>query len=88
MNKIIRDVLSGWIKECHIRDGVAYDYDYGKHVVTIYTNRPGVMIGLSGITVYKYERILNKRLKYTNFVWRFSFKEIYGGVVPYVWEDK
>ena len=54
-NKKIQEIIRQWKQECGITHMILFRYS--SHVLKICTDRPGIMIGLHGITVYKYTDI-------------------------------
>ncbi len=51
--------LEDFCKEAGLKEPIAYDYTYGQGF-TIYTNRPGVLIGKHGNVIKKYSQRLRE----------------------------
>lgn len=47
-----REILDAWCKEAHLTEPIGYYNQY--HKLTIYTNRPGLLIGCKGKLINKY----------------------------------
>lgn len=54
----ITKVIKRWKREAHLKDPVAYRKR--RNALTIYTNKPGWLIGESGVLINKYSSILRK----------------------------
>jgi predicted metal-dependent RNase len=72
-SKLIED----WCKECHVTTPIGYDNDYSG-VMTIYTDRPGYLIGKGGEKVNKFKEALKKEFRKEYEV---KFVEVRGGFV-------
>jgi hypothetical protein len=65
----VSDIVRQWKNECHITHMILFSYRSG--VLTICTDKPGIMIGYMGETVGKYNEILkskDKNFKTVNFI--------------------
>lgn len=55
LNPEVLNILIEWKNECRLTTiGVKTTYANSKHYLTIFTDRPGFMIGKQGCTFYKY----------------------------------
>lgn len=63
-------IFNAWCNECKIK-AIAYDFSFARHAITIYTNKPGLMIGLHGATVDKYKAMFDSEFDY-NFTIEFK----------------
>lgn len=75
-----RRFLDDWCKEAGVRTPVGYDFDYSTGM-TIYTDKPGYLIGKGGQLVEKYTRRLNEEFGFSsrNNLLKVKFVEIRGG---------
>ena len=55
-NRKIQEILRQWKYECRITHTILFRYT-SDEILKIYTDKPGIMIGLHGITVDKYTQI-------------------------------
>ena len=55
-NKLIED----WCKDCGVTTPVGYDIDYSNSVLTIYTDKPGWLIGYRGEKIFKFREVWNQ----------------------------
>lgn len=74
-----RKFLEDWCAEAGLKEPVAYSYEYHKGF-TIYTNRPGILIGKAGNLVNKYRDRLKEEFGKNNDI---KFVEIKNGFVNY-----
>lgn len=74
-----RKFLEDWCAEAGLKEPVAYSYEYYKGF-TIYTNRPGILIGKAGSLVNKYRDRLKEEFGKNN---KIKFVEIKNGFVNY-----
>lgn len=51
-------LINDWCTEAGVDSPVGYDNDLGSHVMTIYTNRPGFLIGKGGCLIDKFKKNL------------------------------
>lgn len=79
INKKQCQFIQEWCKEAHLNEPVAYDYDYTEGF-TIYTKRPGYLIGKGGELVNKYLNKLQNEFRASN---KIKFIEIRGDFVNY-----
>lgn len=68
--------LSKWCKEAGVKSPVGYERDYSSKSFTVYTDRPGCLIGKGGALAQKYETLMRK--EFTGLE-RISFVEVRGG---------
>ena len=71
--------LEDWCAEAKVEEPVAYDYNY-KTGFTIYTNRPGYLIGKGGSLINKYRERLKEEFLESNDI---KIVEIRGGFANY-----
>lgn len=71
----IEKLIKQWRKEVDIEPNVLYSINWDTHEVTIFTHRPGIMIGREGCLVNKYSKKLSEYMKSE---WKFLFKECRG----------
>ena len=65
MYKKIYDIVKDWVKECGgdgYRINVGAKFSFSKNILTIYTDRPGLLIGKAGCEVEKCRIRLQKAL--------------------------
>lgn len=74
-----RKFLEDWCAEAKLTEPVAYSYNYHEGF-TIYTNRPGYLIGKGGNLINKYRTRLKEEFHKTNDI---KFVEIKNGFVNY-----
>lgn len=72
-----KEIIEKWCKECNVTTPVGYDDDY-RGTLTIYTNRPGYLIGKGGEKVRKFEEAYSKEFRKP---YKVKFVEIRGGIV-------
>lgn len=70
-------VMKKWIKEAKIKEDIHYNIDYDEKTITIYTTRPGWLIGMRGRLIEKYNSIM--RENWSSFT-GFKFVEMWGCV--------
>lgn len=73
----IERIIREWLNESKLQEDVMYDIDCDTRIITIYTTRPGWLIGVGGHLVNKY--IEKTREAWSRFE-NFHFKEIWGYV--------
>lgn len=71
----IEKLIKQWRKETDIKPNVLYSINWETREVTIFTHRPGLMIGREGCLVNKYSKKLSEYMKSE---WKFLFKECRG----------
>lgn len=71
----VEKVIKKWIKEAKLKEDVHYNIDYAEKTITIYTTRPGYLIGMRGCLIEKYNSIMQK--KWDSFA-GFKFVETWG----------
>lgn len=54
IRKTDRKLIEDWCKDCGVTTPVGYSVDYSNSVLTIYTDRPGWLIGYCGEKVSKF----------------------------------
>lgn len=74
MERIIRN----WCKASRYDRPIGYDIDYSNHIVTIYAEHPGALIGYHGVHVFKFKDILKERFHKD---YQVKFVEIRGRIV-------
>ena len=77
-NEEYRKIIENWCKASHYDRPVGYDIDYSDCVVTIYAERPGVLIGYQGKHVFKFKDILKEKF---HKEYQVKFVEIRGRIV-------
>ena len=68
-------VIKKWLKEADLREDIHYNIDYDEKTITIYTTRPGWLIGMRGRLIEKYNSIMQE--KWDSFA-GFKFVEMWG----------
>ena len=58
----ISEVMRQWKNECQITHMILFRYS--RNVLTVCTDKPGIMIGYRGDTVYKYTEIFKSKDKH------------------------
>lgn len=74
-NKVI---IENWCKGCGMNEPVGYYNDLSKHELTIYTTRPGVMIGKAGKDINNVKEVLKEEFGHDYDI---KFVEIRGHIV-------
>ena len=69
---IVTSIIRRWRKEAGIKQTLYYNIDFDKRIITIFTHRPGILIGYHGKLVTKYQKELNEKFGKD---WSFEFKE-------------
>lgn len=68
------NLFKQWKEEACLNNPVLYDINWDENVITIYTTKPGYLIGERGILVTRYTDAMRK-------IWpsfkSFKFKEVY-----------
>ena len=54
-----RKLIEDWCRECHVTSPIGYYNDYCG-VITIYTDRPGYLIGRGGEKIQKFKEALKQ----------------------------
>lgn len=70
-------VMEKWLKEAKLNENIHYNIDYKEKTITIYTTRPGCLIGMRGHLIEKYNLIM--REMWESFA-GFKFVETWGYV--------
>lgn len=70
-------VIEEWCKEAEVESPVGYYNELGKHRMTIYTDKPGYLIGKGGCLVDKFKKRLCEEFYANDYEVRFV--EIRGG---------
>lgn len=70
-------VMEKWLKEAKLNENIHYNIDYKEKTITIYTTRPGCLIGMRGHLIEKYNLIM--REMWDSFA-GFKFVEMWGYV--------
>ena len=73
---ICTKIFNEWCGECDV-EAIVYDFSWSKHLITIYTTQPGLMIGLHGSRVDKYRKKFNEEFDEDFTI---EFKELKGKV--------
>ena len=68
-------VMKKWLKEAKLKEDIHYNIDYDEKTITIYTTRPGWLIGMRGCLIEKYNSIMQE--KWNSFT-GFKFVEMWG----------
>lgn len=71
------NMIEEWCKEAGVTSPVGYYNELEKHIITIYTNKPGYLIGMGGCLVNKFKKRLCEQF-YAN-EYEVKFVEIRGG---------
>ena len=77
MSYTVEKVMKKWLKEAKLKEDIHYNIDYDEKTITIYTTRPGWLIGAKGYLVEKYSLIMQE--KWSSFS-GFKFVEMWGCV--------
>lgn len=77
MSYTVEKVMKKWLKEAKLKEDIHYNIDYDEKTITIYTTRPGWLIGAKGYLVEKYSLIMQE--KWSSFS-GFKFVEMWGYV--------
>lgn len=77
MSYTVEKVIKKWLKEAKLKEDIHYNIDYDEKIITIYTTRPGWLIGAKGCLVEKYSLIMQE--KWSSFS-GFKFVEMWGCV--------
>lgn len=65
INNRMYNILIDWMRESECTCGYKIrNTDEGNHALTIYSNRPGLLIGKSGSRIEKYKKLLQKEDRY------------------------
>lgn len=72
-------LIEEWCKEASVTSPVGYHNELGKRIITIYTDKPGYLIGRGGCLVNKFKKRLCEEF-YAN-EYEVKFVEIRGGFV-------
>lgn len=75
-----KKIIEEWCQEAHVTEPVGYYKDFRNKEWVIYTTKPGWLIGKAGVTLRKYEKILNNEF-YCNY--KVKIVEIRGEIVNY-----
>lgn len=54
-----RKLIEDWCRECHVTSPIGYDNNYDG-IMTIYTDRPGYLIGKGGESIQKFKEALKQ----------------------------
>ena len=73
MIRKFNNILSKWKCDASLNESILYDVDWDKGFITIYTTKPGYLIGYQGELVYRYMDIM--KTEWFNFK-EFKFKEV------------
>lgn len=76
MREKTESFLSKWCEEAGVKSPVGYERNYSSKSFTVYTDRPGCLIGKGGALAKKYETLM--REEFTGLE-RISFVEVKGG---------
>lgn len=72
--RAMNDFFKQWKEEACLNNPVLYDINWDEGTITIYTTKPGYLIGEHGILVTRYTDVMRK-------IWpsfkSFKFKEVY-----------
>lgn len=63
--KILGHIIQDWATETNTK--IFLNVNYFKKEIWVYSTRPGVLIGLQGATVYKYENEIHKLSQYKDY---------------------
>ena len=69
----INKVIQYWKEDAHLHEPIMYDINYDTKEITIYTTRPGLLIGVGGEIVNKYKEKMKEVFPLFE---RFLFKEV------------
>lgn len=76
MRNLETKLIEDWCAECKVTTPVGYYFDSFKRVVTIYTDRPGYLVGMKGSKVDQFKAAVEKELRVP---YQVEFVEIRGG---------
>jgi hypothetical protein len=76
MRNLETKLIEDWCAECKVTTPVGYYFNMYKKVVTIYTDRPGYLIGMKGSKIKQFEAAVEKELR---MPYKVEFVEIRGG---------
>lgn len=72
--QVMNDLFKQWKEEACLNRPILYDITWDEGIITIYTTKPGYLIGEHGILVTRYTDAMRK-------IWSsfksFKFKEVY-----------
>ena len=76
MRNLETKLIEDWCTDCKVTTPIGYYFNLSKGIVTIYTDRPGYLIGMKGSKVDKFKAAVEKEMgkKY-----KVEFVEIRGG---------
>lgn len=72
--RAMNNLFKQWKEEACLNNPVLYDINWNEGAITIYTTKPGYLIGEHGILVTRYTDAM---LKIWPFFKSFKFKEVY-----------
>lgn len=75
-----KEIVENWCKKCGMTEPVGYFNCLSKYEFTIYTTRPGIMIGFQGEHVNNFKEVLKEEF---NHEYEVKFVEIRGSIVNY-----
>ena len=73
-----KTIIEEWLEKIGYNEPVGYSCSLSDRVMTIYTTRPGVLIGKAGNSVREFEAMLTDRFC---GIWTVKFVEVRGGFV-------
>lgn len=76
MRNLETKLIEDWCAECKVTTPVGYYFNWSKKVVTIYTDRPGYLIGVKGSKVEQFKVAVEKEF---HMPFKVEFVEIRGG---------
>lgn len=72
--RVMNDLFERWKEEACLNHPILYDITWDEGIITIYTTKPGYLIGEHGILVTRYTDAMRKIWP---FFKSFEFKEVY-----------
>ena len=72
--RVMNNLFKQWKKEAQLNEPILYDITWTEGIITIYTTKPGYLIGAKGIFVSRYTDAMRKIWP---FFKEFKFKEVY-----------
>lgn len=78
LRKAEETLLKNWLTELGYKEPVGFFFNYSEKQLTLYTTRPGLLIGKAGVNIDKLKKMLADEF---NKEWTIEFIEIRGGFV-------
>lgn len=74
----LKTIIEPWAKECGVNSPIGYYRSIQMHTLTLYTDKPGHLIGCGGKNIHKLEQLLLDEFKSP---YKVELIEIRGGYV-------